>query len=792
MSFQNFIGDYISINDLLSKQKTPSRCCRWIPVESPGRRRRPTDFGMRYNSLMLFLMTVVSLTAKDLSLEKEIQPLLKSYCFECHNDQKAKGELSLEKFNTLESIRKDRKKWELVLKNVRSGEMPPEKKPQPSVEERETLVKFVESQIFRVDPKKPDPGRVTIRRLNRAEYNNTIRDLVGVEFRPADDFPVDDVGYGFDNIGDVLSLSPILLEKYLSAAEKILSAAIVESGPIFDGPKKRIEAETLKTTAQGSSPYGGYAFALNKEGEIYTTNRVENPGEYIIRIRAFGQQFGPEPPRLELRLGGNAVKAFDVAAVEGKAADYEVKLPLEPGEQRLAAAYINNYVTPQGDRNLIIDYIDVIGPVARQPYPKTHQNIFSSSDPREVIGKFAMRAFRRPLAKEELDRLMGLYEMARKDGENFESAVRVALSAVLISPHFLFRGEIQPDPDNPKAVHPINEFALASRLSYFLWSTMPDERLFTLAGKKALRKNLREEVSRMLNDPRARALVENFGNQWLQIRNLANITPDAKTFPKWNAELRGAMQRETEMFFENLMREDRSVLELLDADYSFLNEPLAKHYGVEGVTGNEFRKVAFKDRQRGGVLTQGSILAITSNPTRTSPVKRGKWILENILGTPPPPPPPNVPELSEEKESVLSGSLRQRMEQHREKPMCASCHSRMDPIGFGFENFDGIGAWREKDGEFPVDTAGKLLSGEDFSDAAALKRILVEKKRREFLECVAGKMLTFALGRGMEYYDRVSIDQAVKSMEKNQYRFSSLVAGVVNSPAFQLRRGEGE
>lgn len=737
-------------------------------------------------------MTAISVAAKDLALEKEIQPLLKRYCFECHNDQKAKGELSLEKFNTLESIRKDRKKWELVLKNVRSGEMPPEKKPQPSMEERETLVKFVESQIFRVDPKKPDPGRVTIRRLNRAEYNNTIRDLVGVEFRPADDFPVDDVGYGFDNIGDVLSLSPILLEKYLSAAEKILASAIVDSGPIFDGPRKRIEAETMKTTAQGSSPYGGYAFALNKEGEIYTTNRIEAPGEYIIRIRAFGQQFGSEPPRLELRLRGKAVKVFDITAVEGKAAEYEVKLPLEPGEQRLAAAYINNYVTPQGDRNLIIDYIDVIGPVARQPYPKTHQNIFTSSDPREVIGKFAKRAFRRPLAREELDRLMGLYEMARKDGENLERSVRLALSAVLISPHFLFRGEIQPEPDNPKAVHPINEFALASRLSYFLWSTMPDERLFALAEKKALRKNLRAEVSRMLSDPRSRALVENFGNQWLQIRNLANITPDVKTFPKWNAELRGAMQRETEMFFENLMRDDRSVLEVLDADYSFLNEPLAKHYGVEGVTGNEFRKVAFKDRQRGGVLTQGSILAITSNPTRTSPVKRGKWILENILGTPPPPPPPNVPELSEAKEAALSGSLRQRMEQHREKPMCASCHSRMDPIGFGFENFDGIGAWREKDGEFPVDAAGKLLSGEDFSDAAALKKILVEKKRREFLECMAGKMLTFALGRGMEYYDRVSIDQAVKSMEKNQYRFSSLVAGVVNSPAFQLRRGEGE
>jgi hypothetical protein len=484
--------------------------------------------------------------------------------------------------------------------------------------------------------------------------------------------------------------------------------------------------------------------------------------------------------------------------VEGAPENYDFRLRVDAGDHRLAGAYINNYVRPDGDRNLLIDYFEVIGPVSVQPYPETHRRVFfrepmpndKDAYAREIIAKFAKRAFRRPVAKEEVDRLAGLYDIARKDGDSFERSVKVALSAVLISPHFLFRGEIQPDPDNPRAVHPINEFALASRLSYFLWSTMPDERLFELAEKKALRKNLDAEVARMLKDPRSRALVDNFADQWLQIRNLAAMTPDRKLYPGWDNELRDAMRQETELFFENIMRENRSVLELIDANYSFLNEKLAKHYGVEGVSGNQFQKVVFKDNKRGGVLTQGSILTITSNPTRTSPVKRGKWILENIVGAPPPPPPPNVPELAEAKEA--KGSLRERMEKHRENAMCASCHARMDPIGFGFENYDGVGKWRDRDGDYAVDAAGKLLSGEDFRNAGELKKILVDQKREDYLECLASKLLTFALGRGMEYYDRPSVDGIVKNLAKNQYQFAALVNGVVKSPAFQLRRGEGD
>jgi hypothetical protein len=385
---------------------------------------------MRY-LVALILISVLSpiLLAKDDPFQKQIQPILQQFCFDCHGNGKSKGDLTLDKYKTIDSVRADRKIWELVLRNVKSGEMPPEKKPQPTLAQRETLMKFVEAQVFPVDPKNPDPGRVTIRRLNRAEYNNTIRDLVGVEFRPADDFPIDDVGYGFDNIGDVLSMPPILLEKYLAAADKILNAAIVETGPILDGPKKRIEAEKLPTTADGSQAYGNYAFALNKEGEIYTTNNFSAAGEYIIRTRAFGQQAGPQPPKLELRMDGKALKVFEVHAIEGKAQNYDHKLRVEAGDHRLAAAYINNYVRPDGDRNLIVDYIEVIGPVSIQPYPEPHRRIFfRDSAPadkdayaKEIIARFTKRAFRRPVATDEVDRLTTLYAMARKDGARHSS-----------------------------------------------------------------------------------------------------------------------------------------------------------------------------------------------------------------------------------------------------------------------------------------------------------------------------------------------------------------------------------
>jgi hypothetical protein len=407
-----------------------------------------------------------------------------------------------------------------------------------------------------------------------------------------------------------------------------------------------------------------------------------------------------------------------------------------------------------------------------------------------VIVRFAQRAWRRPLSTDESGRLLGLIQADWRRGESFRDGVRLGLEAVLVSPHFLFRGELQPAPDNPRAVHPINEYALASRLSYFLWSSMPDQELFREAARGTLHRHLEKQVLRMLASPKSRALVENFAGQWLQTRNLDLAAPDREAFPLFGESLRSAMRRETELFVESIMRDNHSVLEFLTGDYTFVNERLAKHYRIEGIKGDEFQRVSLAGTARKGILTQGAILTLTSNPTRTSPVKRGKWVLENLLNSPPPPPPPNVPVLSEAKEKVLSGTLRQRMEQHRANPTCASCHERMDPIGFGLENFDAIGAWREKDGKFAVDAGGTLITGESFKTAAELLDILGEKKRNDFVKCLIDKMLTYALGRGMDYFDRCALDQIAANVARHDYRFSSLVLEIVKSPPFQLRRGE--
>jgi hypothetical protein len=761
--------------------------------------------------LLLLLLSLACFSVKAAgkkntpSYEKEIKPLFVKYCYDCHGEGMKKGGLALDEFHSIDEMIARRDKWQMVARNVHLGEMPPPKKEQPTADERDLIARWIDSEIFKVDCANPDPGRVTIRRLNRAEYNNTVRDLVGVDFQPADDFPVDDVGYGFDNIGDVLSVSPVLFEKYLAAAEKILDQAIRVGPPALSGPMQKFEAEQLKSTAEGGGPYGkDFAMALMKEGEVFTNVNIAAAGDYFIRIRAFGQQAGSELPKMEIRLDGKAVALKEVAALENAPEVYEVKLPLEPGEKKLAAAYINNFRDLQNpnpdlrDRNLFIDYIEVIGPLAIQPLPETHKRIFfaqpasktTNQVAREIIGRFAKRAFRRPIEKEELNRLSAIFENAQKDGESFEQSVKFALEAVLVSPHFLFRGEPQRDPNDPKAIQDINEYALATRLSYFLWSTMPDEELFALAEKKTLRKNLDKQLKRMLADPKSKAVTRNFADQWLQIRNLSHITPAKETYPAFDAELREAMAKETELFFESILRENRSVLDFIDSDYTFLNERLAKHYGISGVKGPEFRRVSLQGTRRGGILTQASILAITSNPTRTSPVKRGKWVLENILGSPPPPPPPDVPELSEAKEAVLSGSLRQRMEQHREKPLCASCHARMDPIGFGFENFDGIGLWRDKDGKFDIDPAGKLISGETFNGPSELKQILLKTRKEEFLTCLTEKMLTYALGRGLEYYDKCAVEKIVAALEKDSYRFQTLIAEIIKSAPFQKQRGE--
>jgi len=738
----------------------------------------------------------------DAVFQSRVKPLLNQYCNDCHGE-KQKGDLDLRIYTNAATVLRDRQVFEKVLKNLQSHEMPPQKKAQPTPEERKLIAEWIESEIFTVDCDRPDPGRVTIRRLNRAEYDNTIRDLVGVDFHPAEDFPADDSGYGFDNIGDVLSLPPIMLEKYLTAAERILGKAIVTDTT----PKpaaRRFDAAGLEGSAPGEGLEGG-ARQLGREGDIFTLVEFPAGGEYLLRARAYGQQAGSEPTKMSFSLDGNEITRFEVKAEENAPQVYEAKVTVEAGKRKFSAAYLNNYRNPKDpdpknrDRNLIIEWLEVVNTSGPVPpvLPESHRRIFFKSPTpatrtqiaREIIGRFAERAYRRPVTGDELNGLMKLFSLASSDGESFESSVQVALQAVLVSPHFLFRGETQPNPDNPAEVRPIDEFALASRLSYFLWSSMPDDELFAQARKKTLRRNLDAQVRRMLKDSKSRALVDNFAGQWLQLRNLKLVAPDRKTFPEFDDSLRDAMQRETELFFENVIREDRSVLDFLAADYSFLNERLARFYGLNEVKGGEFQRVSLKGSQRGGLLTQASVLTLTSNPTRTSPVKRGKWVLDNLLGTPPPPPPPDVPELTEGKEA-LAGPLRQRMEQHRDNPLCSSCHARMDPIGFGLENFDGIGAWRDSDAGFPIDSTGTLVTGESFKGATDLKAVLMKDKRDEFVHCLTEKMLTYALGRGLEYYDKCAIDRITARLAREQHRFSALILEVVRSTPFQMQRGE--
>ena len=596
--------------------------------------------------------------AGKLSYAKDVRPLLDAYCVSCHGGTKPKAGLALDKFKDEAAILKNPQFWEKIAHNLRSGEMPPAGRKKPPLDQQERLLAWIDKETSGLDcTKKRDPGRVTIRRLNRTEYNNTIRDLVGVKFRPADDFPSDDVGYGFDNIGDVLTMSPLLLEKYLAAADRILT-------------------EAFKT------------------------------------------------PELRKRI-----------------------LVVEPtGKNKIEAA-------------------------------------------RPILDRFVQRAYRRPVTPDEITRLLKFVDLAQKNGDGFEKGIQLALKAALVSPHFLFRVERDQRLKGEETAHLVSQYELASRLSYFLWSSMPDEELFELAGKSQLRQNLDAQVKRLVRDPKAQALTKNFAGQWLNLRTLAAAPVDPGTFPMFDEKLRRAMIQETESFFEAIVKEDRSIFDFLDGDFTYVNERLAKHYGMTGILGDEFQRVSLKGTERLGVLTQASILTLTSNPNRTSPVKRGKWILENILNAPPPPPPPEVPELSEDKAVVLKGSLRQRMEMHRAKADCAVCHQRMDPLGFSFENFDGVGAWRTHDGKFKIDPSGELPNGQKFQGPKELVKIL-KSKEAEFRRCLSEKLLTYALGRGLEFYDRCAVDDICAAVARNENRFSSLVLAIVHSEPFQFRRGK--
>ena len=742
----------------------------------------------------------------------QVLPVVTKYCVGCHGPEKPKGGVNLARFANEAAALKDLKTWEKVLEVVKSGEMPPDDRPQPSPADSTRLTQHLESLISKASCRvAQDPGRVTLRRLNREEYNNTIRDLVGIDFRPADDFPSDDVGYGFDNIGDVLTLPPLLMEKYLAAAEAIASQAILADDEPR-GPTRRFKAESIGKPGTGHVEGELGFWLMSSNAEVGVDRAFTRSGNYLLRARAFGQQAGKDLPRLEFLIDGRPARGFEVKAEQHDPAVYEAKLKIKMPVSRFAAAFTNDAWYPDlpdkdhRDRNLAIDWIEVVGPIYSLPndLPESHKKIlFKKPTPlnrrevaREVLQKFATRAFRRPVLATELDRLVGLVDLALKNGDRFERGIQVAMQAVLVSPHFLFRVELDNRSNVPKT---LTDLELASRLSYFLWSSMPDDDLLDLATKGQLRtgKNLDLQVARMLKDPKSKEFVENFAGQWLQTRNLKLASPDRGRFDKFDEPLRQAMATEVDQFFAAIVADDRPISDFLHADYTFVNERLAKHYGIPGVTGEKFRRVKLTDPSRGGVVTMASTLTVTSNPTRTSPVKRGKWILEEILGTPPPPPPPNVADLPDDDDRDGNGkpkapatTIRQRLEKHRANPNCASCHARMDPLGFSLENFDAIGSWRDKDGPFPVDASGVLPDGKTFTGPVELKKVLLTKLK-PFSKCLTEKLMTYALGRGLEYPDRCVVEKVADSVLAGGGRFSTLVSAIVHSEPFQKRGVEG-
>ncbi len=741
--------------------------------------------------------------------EDEILPLLDDYCLGCHSTRRKKAGLDLERFKKASDIVRNRKEWSKVVHALRIREMPPENKDQPTEDERIQLADWIESQLDTLDCKgKPKPGRVTARRLNRNEYDNTVRDLLGVKLKPSKNFPSDNVGYGFDNIGDVLSLPPLLLEKYLDAAEAVLSEALKQQEKFFF--RTRLQAEKMKVEKKTGSDFLENQFlSINREGRAYQQLEFPESGTYIFRARAFGQQAGPEKTKLGFLLNQKEFHRVVVPVDDRNPTVYETKLKVKKGKHEVAVAYLNNYVVSNspdpelnGDRNLIVDWLEV--ELIRDNSNSTQQerdlrliHTFPAAqkDEKSALKKnlapFLRRAFRREISNYELDRHLELTLQALESGETFETSLSMGFQAALISPHFLFRLEESDRevPEGKSEIVSVEPYDLASRLSYFLWSSMPDKELLDLAksGKLLEEKILRKQVQRMLADRRSSSFVQQFAGQWLQMRNLEVVSPDPEMFPDFNDQLKGAMEQETLRYFEAILRENRSILDLLSSNFTYLNERLAQHYGIEGVEGENFRKVDLTGQARGGgILTQASVLTITSNPRRTSPVKRGKWILEQVLGTPPPPPPPNVEELSEEPEAILSGSLRERMEKHREDPTCASCHQEMDTIGFAFENYDPVGKWRDFDGEFLIDPSGTMPDGKNFDGAETLKKLLLSR-REQFSRNFSEQLLTYALGRGLEYYDKCAIDRLIEVLNTEDHKIGSLIEAVVLSDPFRLK-----
>jgi hypothetical protein len=766
----------------------------------------------------LILMAVpLQMVWAQADYQKTVQPVLAKNCVSCHNDKAKVANLSLEQYHAEPGV------WEKVLDKVSTGRMPPAGSPALSKADQAAIVGWIEAAF----PSKAvsGPGKVTAHRLNRVEYNNTIRDLLGVALHPADEFPLDDTGYGFDNIGDVLSVSPLLMEKYTAAARAV-SRVAVYGEPVPQKPSKLIRFLGKKLQDDPTAN----ALPFSYRGALWAKYNFPVDGEYEFRMRDANyrprDKSTPRQKELSFKRGLTDAEKAElmelnrvsdppvkmVMTVDGKPVlseivegniDFQyahgesvVRVRLKAGEHSFRASYPEfagmtnprDNVNTDGRRKLFIDYFDIVGPFNSAPAaPDSRKQIYVCGQKtpecsRRIIETLARRAYRRSVSKQEVDVLANLATTVRKDSESFDEGIRVALQAVLMSPNFLFRVERDP----------VSDYDLASRLSYFLWSTMPDEELLRLADEGRLRKPgvLEAQSRRMMADARADTLIANFAGQWLGLRQLDRRKPDPAHFPLVDDELLDSMRQETTLFARAILRENRSVLDFLDGKFTFVNGPLALYYGIPGVKGEEFQRVELDGVHRGGVITQGAILAQSSYATRTSPVLRGKWVLENLLGAAPPPPPPDVPAL-EEKNLGTTVSMRQRLEQHRANPACAVCHTQMDPIGFGLENYDASGAWRDREGNFAVDSSGTLPGGASFNGPGELKQRL-RAQPDLFVRNLTEKMLTYALGRGLEAYDRPVVNQIVQRLAADDYKFPTLVMEVIKSEPFRMRKAEVE
>ena len=824
--------------------------------------------------LLLFIVTLLGesqvLSAEKAIYDRDVQSFLTRYCFDCHGNGANEGNVDIGTFLQRDDFQQDTRFWDRLLRNIRAGVMPPADMEQPSKEEVAQFADWIKSDVFNIDQANSDPGPALIRRINRNEYQNTIRDLMGYHFQTDQLFPADDTGYGFDNNAAALNVSQILIEKYLKAAEEIVAATV----PMVSREVKRdrvsgrelkhlpLPSKTIDLNAEDSASGRledrGRTDRLDFKdpARVGTKFKVAKSGQYKLELSLWVHGnffFDPGRTELVIRFDGEEIHRQQFVWEERVEYPFQFDYELEPGDydfeiQMTPLPDAEDAAPRERDADLYIriDHVTLEGPQAVEDWvpPKHYERYFHRGLPPtdhqerkvyagEILQRFADKAFRRPVDQGTIDGLVAIAaDTYSKPGHTFEEGISRAMVAILASPRFLYLTE---DVQSSEAIDneqtsasegsisaPVDEYTLASRLSYFLWSTMPDDELITLASEGRLRDNLDVQVERMLRDRRSQSFLSNFVGQWLRSREIENLMLDPQAIAdgdksaeelaeeqrkreergrrfrgfrrptlRFDAAIQRAMQQETELCFGYIMENDRSVLELIDADYTFLNEDLAKHYGIEGVSGDRMRRVELPDDSpRGGVLTQGTLLTVTSNPNRTSPVKRGLYVLENILGSPPSAPPPDVPELEESKKRFdgRTPTLREILAAHRENAVCMSCHGRMDPLGFALENFNALGVWRDRDGGQPIDATGELLTGETFQDIRGLKGILRETKQADFYRCLTEKLLIYAMGRGIDVKDTATIDDLVDRLLASDGQFSVLINGIIHSPQFQRRR----